>query len=294
MVLAVTAALLLGGCGDDATTPPPTTGASSSTATVPSPGAPPADPTRFLGTVDAVCIQHARDVRDLTRELGAPEAFADRAPHDARRAQTVRDQADRLQALHPPPSLRERFLPFLDAATAYADAFEASARAAAAGDEAAWQPTVRAHLDRGGALIAAAVELGLRACSRRPSASVAAAVRSTTERVLLGRDPARSCARDVTRAFLRSNLSGSRRSCLEVLRGLTADGATVTFVEEAGVRGVTGVDGVIASANVRFSTRRGRPAKRLVYDLVREDGRWLLDSAFEPPTTEDDEPHAAS
>ncbi|MCK9247631.1 MAG: hypothetical protein M0P31_01440 [Solirubrobacteraceae bacterium] len=297
-------ALALAGCGGDdpgdgdgaaagatttatgGTTTPSGPAAPPMTTTAPAPGPAPTrsgPSSRFLAEVDVVCVRHARDVRTLTRQLGTPSTFADRAPVDARRAQAVRAQADRLRALRPPPELRDRFAAFVGAATAYADAFEASARASAAGDETAWRPTVRAHLDRGDALLASAAELGLGPCSRRPSASMAAAVRATTERVLLGRDPERSCTGDVTSAFLRSNLSGSRRSCLQVLRGLRADGATVTFVETAGVRGITGVDTVIASANVRFATTRDRPAKDLVYDLVWEDGRWRLDSAFEPP-----------
>ncbi len=101
------------------------------------------------------------------------------------------------------------------------------------------------------------------------------------ERVLLGQDPDGSCANDITEQFLETNLTGTRKGCEEVLRGLRSDGATVTFQRSVGVDGVTGVDKVVASANVTFSTERGKPGKSLVYDLIWDESRWRIDSAFD-------------
>lgn len=245
--------------------------------------APAATEARHRAALDGVCAAHARDVQRLSLELTVPQRFADQGPYDRGRADALRTQADGLAALEPPASLRPEHETLVGAARAYAEAYGETARLAEGGDEAAWRASVPGHQRQGAALLDAAAELDLRACARRPSPAVAADVRAVVERVLLGGDPDGSCTRDVTPAFLASNLSGTRERCRQALAGLRGDGATLEFVEAVGVDGITGVDGVIASANVLFTGSRERPARRFVYDLVFTDGRWRLDSAFEPP-----------
>lgn len=219
-------------------------------------------------------------VRAIGVRLGLPAGFADQGPYELARASAARTMATDLGRLHP----REPLADLAGAATRYADAYAVAGEAAAASDQRGWTAGVDRYQQEGSVMLDAAVAADLRACARRPSDEQAGAVRTVVDRVLQGQSAERSCAEDVTPSFRRNHLGGARR-CARALRRFGRD-LTIQYYRTVGVGGVTGVDGVLATANVALVT--GNDRRRALYDLTWDDGRWRIDSVFAP----DDQPSA--
>lgn len=236
----------------------------------------------FAERADAVCTDHARRVRAIGDRLGLPQSLEQQARYDRERAAASAAQLAALERLVPSAANRAAYAAWLDNHRAYVRTYEQGAAAAAAGDQAAHAELSRERLALGTEQVQAARALEMAACSRTLPADATAEVRDLVARVLTGEDPVTSCEQEVTQAFIDSNAGGSLLACEEVLTGLQRDGATVSF------QGFSGVDEVLASAKVRFSTQRGKQPKALTYDLIYVEGRvpgWRIDSAFEPPAT---------
>lgn len=246
----------------------------------PAPPSAPAGSRSFAERADAVCVDHARDVAAIGARLGLPQGLAQQATYDRERARASAQQLAALARIVPPADARAAYDELLANHRAYVRAYEAGAAAAAAGDQAAFERASRERLAIGTEQLRLAQSLQLRACSRTLPPAAVAEVRDLVARVLTGADPRRSCELEVTQAFIDSNIGGSLAACETELAALAQDGATVSFI------GFSGVDDVIASARVRFSTQRGKAPKVLTYDLIHGDGRrggWRIDSAYEPP-----------
>lgn len=241
----------------------------------PADAVPPRSAADYRAAADAACVTFARENDRLVRG-STPENLTQQAALDTALARAADAQTRALDALAAPADLARTHDALVANHRENADAYRAAAGEAQAGDADGHAAATRRRAEIGNEQLRISRELGLQDCARVLPEDTRTRVEEVTRRVLLGTDPARSCDEDVTAAFLQSNLSGTRAACREVLRGLRDDGATVD------VESITGVDRVIASANVRFSTEGGKPAKALTYDLVWEDGAWRLQSAFDP------------
>jgi hypothetical protein len=117
----------------------------------------------------------------------------------------------------------------------------------------------------------------LQACARELFPESERALRDVTVRVLTGAELERSCVEDVTRNFQSVN-TGRSRSCVASLETLNENGSEVEYLFS------TGVDEVVASANVEIATVAGAKPKYVIYDFVWDERQtaWRMDSAFAP------------
>lgn len=245
----------------------------------------------FAERADAICTEHASRVRAIGNRLGIPKQPDQYAAYDRERTTAAANQLDALERLVPPADQKQAYAGWLENHRAYVRTFEQGVAAAQARDEQAYKRHSQERFALGSKQLAVAKEFGMQACSRTLPSDAEAEVRELVTRVLTGQDPKQSCQSEVTRAFIESNAGGSISECEVVLSELARDGATVTFT------GFSGVDEVLASAKVRFSTRQGKAPKALTYDLIYEEGRvpgWRLDSAFDPQTVQPSSPAAGA
>ncbi len=280
VVVLVAIVMVLAACGAEDPAEP-TSGAAA-------PAAPsaPASPTSggaatssFARDADEICADHARSVEAIGARLGVPsELGSDQQAYDRARAQASAAQLRELERLSPPSADAAQFAALLSNHREYASLYEQAVPVADGSDAARYRELTSQRLRLGQAQVELSADLGLQACSRTLPPEVAEEVRTVVERVFTGADPEGSCERDVTPAFIDSNLSGSLTACREILEGLATDGATVEFVR------FNGVDEVVASAVVRFSTEQGKPPRDLTYDLTwnARGNQWRLNSAFDP------------
>lgn len=263
--LLVLSAALLAACGSDesgdGTTSGPGAGAGG-------------DVEAFLAAVDATCVEHAVAVNELSERLGVPQGFKDAAAYDQARADAAAEQADAAVAIDPPPDLAAEYELLAASYQDYAAAYQENADLAKAGEEAAWEASTEARRELGNEQLELAEGLGLQACARMLSAVQETAVMEVTERVLTGSSPVRSCEEDITAAY--QQLLGGRRGCVRELFALREEGVAPEFLF------FTGVDGVLASANVNYTSTADAAPKYLIYDFVWDEAgeRWLMDSSF--------------
>lgn len=256
------AALAVGGCGADEE---------------PADDVPPRSAADYRTAADTACTAFARTNDELVRD-GAPQTLDEQERLDTALAEAADTQAAAFAALSAPADLQADHEALVANHRENADAYRTAAQAAGDGDADGHREATQARNDVGTEQLRLSRELGLEACARVLPTVARGDVQTVTRRVLLGEAPDRSCDEDVTEAFLASNLSGTREACVEILEGLRADGATID------ISSITGVDGVIASANVAFSTERGKEPRTLTYDLVwdKDASAWKLNSAFDP------------
>lgn len=233
---------------------------------------------RTAAAADATCVDHARAVSAIHARLGSADQGPEMASYDDARAGEATRQVVRIRAVIPPPELDELHFSLIRAHADYADAYAVVAERSAAGDEAGRRTANRRRDEFGNGLLATARSLGLTACARMLPPAAEREVAAVARRVLTGTGGDASCDRDVTPRFIASNAGGAPAGCRQVLAALRTDGATVRVVA------ITGVDTVLAGVTVDFAAAAGRPAKRLVYDMIWDDaeGSWRIDSAYEP------------
>lgn len=237
---------------------------------------PPRSAAEYRAAADAACAAFARTNDELVR-AGTPQTLDEQERLDTALAEAADTQAETFAALAAPANLQSDHEALVANHRENADAYRRAAAAAGQNDADAHAAATEARAEVGNEQLRLSRALGLEACARVLPAAARGDVQAVTRRVLLGESPEQSCDGDVTEAFIASNLSGTREACIGILEGLRDDGATVD------ISSITGVDGVIASANVAFSTERGKTPRTLTYDLVWDEdaSAWKINSAFD-------------
>ncbi len=231
----------------------------------------------FRNAVDAICVDNAIRINQAAERYGLAQSFDEAGDYEAGRAESSDRQAAAAAVLEPPADLAADYQSFVANLEQYADISKQRAAYALAGQRADYEATGEQLGGLGNEQTDLAADLGLQACARELAPESDGALREVTVRVLTGAEPERSCAEDVTANFRAVN-TGRGKNCVASLEALNEDGSEVEYLFS------TGVDEVVASANVEIATVAGAKPRYVIYDFLWDEqaGTWRIDSAFAP------------